>query len=222
MVMEREYGPAKMRRFLRYELDRYLSGRAGERVEELPLERVEEQPYVHYSKGGLALYALKDQIGEEALNAALRRYVRSVRFQPPPYTVSRELLAFVAEATPPERRPLLDDLFRSIVLFDNRAEAAVARPLGDGRWEVRLRVRTRKLRADGKGVEAEAPLDDWIDVGVFGRDGAPLSLRKHHATEPELELTLVVDERPLRAGVDPYNKPIDCVPGDNVRAVDAP
>jgi ABC-2 type transport system permease protein len=55
MVMEKEYGPGTMRRFLRYELDRYLSGRGGELLEELPLALVEDQPYVHYSKGGLAL-----------------------------------------------------------------------------------------------------------------------------------------------------------------------
>ncbi len=36
----------------------------------------------------------------------------------------------------------------------------------------------RKLRADGRGVETEIALDDWIDVGVFGEkrvDGQGLS-----------------------------------------------
>jgi aminopeptidase N len=75
MVMEREFGSAQMRRFLRCELDMYLSGRGGELVEELPLELVERQPYIHYRKGSLVLYALKDAIGEERLNRALRRYV---------------------------------------------------------------------------------------------------------------------------------------------------
>ncbi|MEO7252341.1 MAG: hypothetical protein ABIW30_07025, partial [Arenimonas sp.] len=46
MVMEKEYGRAKMHRFLKYELDNYLSGRGGELVEELPLFRVENQPYI--------------------------------------------------------------------------------------------------------------------------------------------------------------------------------
>ena len=108
MVMQQEYGADKMRRFLRYELDRYLSGRGGELVEEVPLELVEDQGYIHYSKGSLALYALQDAIGEARLNEALRGYVASVRFQPPPYTVSTELVAAVAKVTPPERRQLLD------------------------------------------------------------------------------------------------------------------
>ncbi|MEJ2133057.1 MAG: M1 family aminopeptidase, partial [Gammaproteobacteria bacterium] len=44
MVMEKEYGRSQMRRFLRYELDRYLSDRGGELIEELPLKLVENQP----------------------------------------------------------------------------------------------------------------------------------------------------------------------------------
>src|SRR6185295_18659119 len=43
MVMEHQYGPQKMRRFLKYELDRYLSSRGGELIEELPLYRVVNQ-----------------------------------------------------------------------------------------------------------------------------------------------------------------------------------
>src|SRR4029077_8097489 len=36
MVMEKRYGPDNMRRFLEYELDKYLTGRSGERQRELP------------------------------------------------------------------------------------------------------------------------------------------------------------------------------------------
>lgn len=54
-----------MRRFLRYELDRYLSGRGGEAIEEQPLARVEGQQYIHYNKGSLVFYRLRDEIGEK-------------------------------------------------------------------------------------------------------------------------------------------------------------
>jgi len=218
MVMEKEYGPGTMRRFLRYELDRYLSGRGGEALEELPLALVEDQPYVHYSKGGLALYALKDALGESVLNGALRRYVESVRFRSPPYTVSRDLLSFVAGVTPPEKRGLLADLFESITLFDLQTVEAVSRKLDDGRYRVTLKARARKLRADGQGAETEVPLDDWIDVGVLGEKEA-LYLEKSHVTGNELTVEATVSGRPTRAGIDPYNKLIDRAPGDNVRSV---
>jgi aminopeptidase N len=218
MVMEKEYGADTMRRFLGYELDRYLSGRGGELLEELPLELVEDQPYVHYSKGGLALYALRDYLGEAALNGALRRYVASVRFQAPPYTVSQDLLSFVAEVTPPEKRGILADLFGSITLFDLKAVEAVSRRVADGRYEVTVKARARKLKADGKGVEKEVPIDDWVDVGVLGEKGT-LYLQKQHVTGAEVTVQAIVEGRPVRAGIDPYNKLIDREPGDNLRAV---
>ena len=227
MVMKQKYGPEMMRRFLRHELDRYLSGRGGALVEEVPLELVENQPYIHYSKGSLVLYSLQDSLGEARLNDALRRYIASVRFQRPPYTVSRDLLAFVAEVTPPERQPLLADLFGSITLFANETTSAVSRARADGRYEVTLTAKTRKLHSDGKGVETEIALDDWIDVGIFGettptagrRTETLLYLQKHRVTGSEFAITTTVDGRPLRAGIDPYHVLIDRTPGDNVRAV---
>lgn len=43
MVMEKVYGRGHMRQFLKDEVDKYLSGRGGEDVEELSLYRVENQ-----------------------------------------------------------------------------------------------------------------------------------------------------------------------------------
>ena len=83
MVMKQKYGDAKMRRFLRYELDRYLLGRSGEQKKELPLSRVENQDYIHYRKGSLIMYALADYIGEDNLNRAHPRVSRRVGVQGP-------------------------------------------------------------------------------------------------------------------------------------------
>ena len=90
-----------------------------------------------------------------------------------------------------------------------------------------MTAKARKLRADGKGVETEVPLDDWIDVGVFG--GAGHERRRKHeqgstwrnttSPGPSVAVTVVVDGPPVRAGIDPYNMLIDRTPGDNVRAV---
>jgi ABC-2 type transport system permease protein len=230
MVLRQEYGAPAMRRFLRYELDRYLRGRGGELIGEQPLALVENQPYIHYAKGSLAFYALQDAIGEARVNDALRRYVAACkRFQPPPYTISRDLLAYVAEVTPPERRPLLADLFESITLFDNQATAATSRALPGGEYEVTVTASVRKLKADGKGTETAVPADDWVDVGIFGdaegsgfaRGPSVLYLQKHHVTGRALTVTAIVDRRPVRAGIDPWHVLIDRTPSDNLRDVSA-
>ncbi|MCP4656901.1 MAG: hypothetical protein GY856_15935 [bacterium] len=226
MVMEREYGKEKMRRFLKHELDTYLRGRSREMVEEVPLYRVGDQGYIRYNKGSVVMYALRDAIGEEPLNQALASYVEAVKFQSPPYTNSLEFLDFLRRAVPAEKQGLITDFFETVTLFDNRVEKASFDRRGDGKYVVTVEAGVRKLRADGQGVETEIPLDDWIDVGVFGEkrvDGRTeetvLWLEKRHVTSPEVSFELVVDERPVRAGIDPYNKLIDRDSEDNVKRV---
>ena len=41
----------------------------------------------------------------------------------------------------------------------------------------------------------------------------------HHVTGPILTVTTTVDQRPVRAGVDPWHVLIDRTPSDNQRAV---
>ncbi|WP_363797772.1 M1 family aminopeptidase [Lysobacter firmicutimachus] len=222
MVMEKEYGRAKMRRFLKYELDEYLSGRGGERVEELPLARVEDQPYVHYRKGSLVFYRLREELGEAAVNRALQRFLRDKAYQAPPYTNSAELLGYLRAEAKPEQQRLIGDLFEKISFYDNRVVEATSKRRADGKYEVTMRLHAAKRYADGKGKESPAPMDDWIEIGVFARgpsgeeaDEKPLWLERRRVLETEPTLTVVVDEAPYEVGFDPYNKLIDRVPEDN-------
>jgi len=225
MVMEHPYGRDQMRRFLRFSLDRYLRGRGAEREQEQPLMRTENQPYIHYEKGALAFYALRDAMGEDKLNAVLAQFVRAKRFQDPPYTTSQELVSALRRAAPPDLQPTITDLFETITLYDNKAASATYTKIGPDRYRVTLAVDARKLRADGKGAESPVPLHDRIDVGVFARAapgadlGRPLLLEKRLVTQPHMTWTLDVTGLPDRAGIDPYNKLIDRVPDDNVMAV---
>ena len=72
MVMEKEYGADTMRKFMQYEMDNYLRSRGTERLKERPLMRVEaSQGYIHYRKGSVVMYYLRQMIGEDAINRAL-------------------------------------------------------------------------------------------------------------------------------------------------------
>jgi hypothetical protein len=82
-------------------------------------------------------------------------------------------------------------------------------------------VEAKKLRAGELGNEEGVAMADWIDIGVFGRRSPgqsgdnPLYLEKHLITDPKSVISLVVDEPPEKAGIDPYNKLIDRRPKDN-------
>jgi ABC-2 type transport system permease protein len=221
MVMKKTLGPRHMKRYLRYELDRYLAGRGQERKKEVPLARVEDQMYIYYMKGSLALYALQDYIGEHKVNLAARRFLEAVKFQEPPYTTSLELLAHIRQEAPPELAYLVDDLFENITLFRNRAKSATYHRRSDGRYELSLAVTAQKARADELGTEYPQPLSDLIEVGVVDEDGVAVTLEKHWFRSSDQVFTLLLDSPPIKAGIDPLNKLVDRNPDDNViRAVE--
>lgn len=226
MVMEKEYGANRMRKFLKYELDRYLASRAGELREELPLALVENQQYIHYNKGSLVFYALRDYIGEDTLNAVLKRFLEDKGYQQPPYTTTREFLAYLRAGTDPKFHPLIEDLFEKIVFFDNRAVDVSAVKRDDGKYVVTLKLHTEKFEADGKGKETTVPLRDTIDVGILARpqggkedQETVLYLAKHAFSDTQTTLEIVVDGEPYDAGIDPYNKLIDRDSDDNRKRV---
>ncbi len=241
-VLEREYGPHKMRLFLKDALDKYLIGRTLETKKEQPLIYNENQQYIHYNKGSMVFYALSDYIGEENLNAALSSYIDDVAFQEPPYTTSLELLGYLKKATPDSLQYLIKDMFETITLYDNRVEKANWEETDSGRYEVDMSLQVAKYRTNDKGkrtyknaegdslaIEIEGrrlpvqslPLHDWVDVGVFGTDSTGketvLYLKKHKFTEIMNDITITVDEKPTSVGIDPYNKLIDTISNDNRR-----
>ncbi|MEM9259352.1 MAG: M1 family aminopeptidase, partial [Bacteroidota bacterium] len=60
MVTKKRYGEASMGKFLKYDLDSYLRGRAGESKFEKTLLDNDTQGYVWYRKGAVIMYALSD------------------------------------------------------------------------------------------------------------------------------------------------------------------
>jgi len=219
MVLKHKYGDDKMRRFLKYELDRYLSGRGTEQKGEQPLLRADGAAYVHYQKGAHVLYALQDAIGEAAMNDALSAFVKRWRFKGPPYATSRDLIAEFRRVTPAEHQELIDDLLLNITFFDDRAVKAEARKRPDGKYDVDLVVSARKTRADSAGNENDMPLDTTLDIGVQDAKGKFLALEKKRVKSGENRFALVVDGEPAKAGIDPLNKMIDRDAGDNMTEV---
>lgn len=220
MVMKKTVGPGKMRRFLRYDLDRYLMGRAHENRRELPLAQSEDQPYIFYRKGSLAMFLLQDLVGEDKINGVLHELLVRYAFHAAPYPNVTALTDALREVTPPELAYLIDDLFESIVLYENRATVATAIKRPDGRYEVTLKANAGKVRAGELGDEKEVPLKDLIEFGVDDTDGKPLLRERRLVEGRDVTVTMVVAARPGRAGIDPDNKLIDRKPTDNLIEVE--
>jgi hypothetical protein len=96
-------------------------------------------------------------------------------------------------------------------------------------YEVTLTVAVKKYYADSTGKETKAPMDDYVNIGIFGdettnkagrRQTNPLYLKKHKLKAGEHKITVRVKGKPKTAGVDPYNILIDRIPDDNTGSVD--
>ncbi|HUL33021.1 MAG TPA: M1 family aminopeptidase [Candidatus Eisenbacteria bacterium] len=226
MVMEKEYGRDIMRKFLKYEMDNYLRSRGQERLKERPLLTVEaEQGYIHYRKGSVILYYLKEMIGEDKVNAALRSMIQRYAYAPPPYPTSWNLVDALQQETPPQYQYLIKDLFEDITLFSNRTLDATARKRPDGKYDVTINVESHKFKDDPKGNETEVSVDDWMDIGAFAKPpkdrkyGQTLFRELVHVTQSHSTYTFVTDQLPDKAGIDPFLLLIDRVPDDNTKTV---
>ena len=171
-------------------------------------------------------YRLREEMGEAALNRALHRFLVDWAYKPPPYPTTLDLLSYIRAEARPDQQNLITDLFEKISFYDDRVVAATAKKRADGKYEVTLQLHAAKRYADGKGKETAGKLDDWMDVGVFARgpsgkeaDEKVLYLQRHHITTEDPTITVVVDQLPYEAGLDPYNKLIDRVSDDNRKHV---
>ena len=199
----------------------------AEAVEELPLERVEDQGYIHYRKGAVAMYLLQERLGEGAVNRAHSRFLTKYRFKGAPYLRSVDLIdEFRKEAKTPEQQQLIIDLFERITLYDLKLTDASVRKDGNG-WTTTLTVNANKYYAGGKGEEKKAKLDEAIEVGLFtARPGLGafsakdvVVMGRQRLRDGSQKITLHSRQKPGFAGVDPYNFYVDRNSDDNVMAV---
>lgn len=210
MVMEREYGTAPVHRLLPTLQIEYLNRRGTHANPEVPLLLTGDHDHIHYRKGAVVMYALREFIGEERVNHALREVVRKHGYNGPPFPTTLDLYRELEAVTPDSLRYLLTDLVSTITVWDMRANGARAVPAGNGAWRVTLDVEIQKLRSDSVGNHTPVPTNDVVEIGVFAEDGEypgrPLYLARHRLRAGQQTITVTVPGRPFRAGIDPYHK----------------
>ncbi len=248
-VLEQKYPKSKIRKFMKEELNGYLKGRGGERVKEQPLMYNENQQYIHYNKGAVAMYAISDYMGEDNLNKALSEYVSTVAFQEPPYTTSLEFVDLMKRHMPDSLDYVITDMLETITLFDNKVDSAYVSKTDDGKYRVDFIVEAEKYRvvktvkddatevesgdgavkisfevkSDKKEDKQYVDMNDWIDLAIFVEDEdkeeQEILFKKVHITAKENKFSFVVDKKPHSVAIDPYHKLIDRKTSDNTEKI---
>ena len=225
MVMEKEYGKEKMKQFLSYEMNSYLSGRGREYQAELPLSKCEHQSYIHYHKASVAMYYFKEMIGEDRVNLALNNLIKKFAYKEPPYATSVDVLAEFRAVTPADKQYLISDLFEKITLFSNRTEEVAYKKVGN-EYEVTIKTISEKFYANSQGKETAVALNDFIDIGVFGESeklnvlGKVLAYKRVKINKKDNTFVFKTKEKPKEAGIDPYNYLIDKIADDNLKTIE--
>ena len=204
----------------------YLSGRTVFTNREAPLLDVAGQGYVHYFKGGVAMYTLRDPLGARAVNEALRRFRERYSAPNAPAATSHALYAEL-------RRWCRTRCGRCSRTSSSTSRSGTCAPTpctqrrtAPAPWGVTLYVNASKVRADSVGKQTPIPMDDLVEVGVFtegtgnpGDLGETLYLQQHRIHSGKQTMSVVVLRRPAHAGIDPYRKFIERERDDNVAAV---
>jgi ABC-2 type transport system permease protein len=175
------------------------------------------------------MYALRDYIGEDRVNAALRGFLAARKFKGPPYPTSLELVDSLRAVTPDSLKYLIKDLFETITLYELKTDSIVLTDAINGQYRADVYGSTKKLRADSLGAEEEIPMNDWVDVGLFkngdkkdttiDKNGVPVYLKKHRLSKGPQHITVLLAEPVVRGGIDPLHKLIDRKVDDNTTGV---
>jgi len=170
------------------------------------------------------MYYLKEMIGEKNVNSALANLIKEYAYKNPPYPTSNAAIREFKKATPDSLQYLISDMFENITLFSNRMMEAKYKKVGS-EYEVTIKTKSEKFRADKNGEEKEIPVADYIDIGIFAEPkddknlGKVLFYKRLKITKKDNTWTFKTKELPYQAGIDPYNYLIDRVPDDNLKTV---
>jgi len=216
MTLEDALGREHLMRLLRVMRTQYL---APHQTRQVPLLRSFDHLDA-FRTGPFAMFALRESVGEERVNAALRRLLAAFDPAHPPYPTSLDLYRELRASVPESEHNLLEDLFEDVTFWDLRATAAEVRPASGGEQKVSVTIAARKLRADALGKETEAPMDDAIDLAVFDARGGQLYRRPHRIRSGEQTIEVMVrGGAPARVSLDPDRVLLDREPENNDTAV---
>ena len=227
VMAEKKYGKANIKRILQDQLWPYLFIRRRDKNEH-PLIRANFW-YEWSGKASVALYGLRDLIGEDSMNAALRDFKNAYAFKSqPPFAGTNDLYRYLQKHVPDSLQYFLTDTWQKITLYDNKMTSLSAVPTGNkNEYKVTLSVEAKKIWMDDKDNEIIAKnMNDYIDIGIFGAnttnkegrsEANPLYLHKYKLTAGQHTITVIVKGKPVNAGIDPYAILIDRQPNDNMK-----
>lgn len=214
MVMEKRFGKAYLSDYFRVDNHMYLVLRSMY-GKELPLIQTNDQPFVHYQKGGMVLYRLKENLGETHVNRALQQLVAQHAW-PGKKVRPADLLHALQTGADSGAMRLIDECLQQVVVYDLQIKSLGAARLPGGQYRLDLQVNIARKDAAGNPL----PVDGRFDIGVLDKAGKLIYAQPHHFSNAETRLSLTVGKEPGAVAIDPYQYVLDENPANNKTGID--
>jgi ABC-type transport system involved in multi-copper enzyme maturation permease subunit len=211
-VLEKNYGEGHLQQYVNflhsfYEMPRSLA---------TPSLLQANESFLYYRKGGLAMHVVSKYIGKEKVNGALRTLLQKHGSGELPLLTTLDLYREIKNVTPDSLNYLLRDLFETNTYWRLKTKQLSRKQTTGGDWQVVLKVQAQKVVVDSAGSEKEVPMNDLLEVGIYGEDNEPLYLQMHRISSGEQTINVRVPRKPGSGGIDPNNLMIDLRRDDNV------
>ncbi|PZX54977.1 ABC transporter permease/M1 family aminopeptidase [Algoriphagus chordae] len=211
VVMEKLYGKKAIYQLSENANRTYFTGRAWATEPESPIYLVSGQGFISYGKNYTVMLALRDLIGEDRLNQALRnitdRFRNDVEFS----ATSSDFLEEIYRLTPSKFHDLIDDWFRRVITYDLAVANVSHRELDNGKFEIKMTLKAKRFETQANGEANQININEPIQIGVFdrhpseiGKDAGIIYLEADQIFMDGQELKILVDRLPKFVSIDPF------------------
>lgn len=211
VVLEKMYGQGALWEVNKTANEQYFRGRAFASAKEPPLYREQGKRYLINGKSSLVLSSLRDLMGEEKLNATLRKllekFTRSTKHQV-------HILDFIDElyaVTPPEHHTLIDDWMKQIIRYELSVDGIQYKRLDNGQYEISAAILAKRFKTLPSGKEIAININEPIKIGCFNKHPKSIGktdkipyLEPHCIQDTLTTIKLTLDSLPRYITVDPF------------------
>ncbi|MES2419020.1 MAG: M1 family aminopeptidase [Bacteroidota bacterium] len=213
MLLEKHFGKMYLSQYLKADQNFYFAYR-DPNEKEPPLAQVNDQLHIYYQKGGLTMYAVKEVLGEKAVNGVLSRLILQHK-NPGPKATAAALVDALYRLAPPNQKKFIDDSFNQVVIYPMQLEVLACQAIANGKFRIDLAIKVNK---EVPGINKPLLPDMDIDIAFFD-DNGPFYLKKYRFHQFTTKLSIVVDKKPKSVTIDPYGYLLDGNLTDNTQDI---
>ncbi|CAM1369609.1 M1 family aminopeptidase [Tenacibaculum xiamenense] len=223
VIMEKLFGKQILWQLNEQANNRYFSGRSYAEVEEVPIYLENGQGHLIYGKACMAFTALKELIGTDTLNRAIKTLLNTHKNDVEPKVTSLDLLEALYEVSPKEYHKLIDDWFKRIITYDLTIENVETVKLNSIEFKTKLTVKAKRFEQQIGGKMLEIAIDEPILIALFNdhpsmaRPEDTLYLKHHLINKSSQEITIITKKKPSFVAIDPYGTRVEERRVDNLK-----